>query len=487
MNMIKKVLLSAIFILSGTGVANAQYIEDALRYSTPNGISSARVGALGVAFNGISDDFNATNYNPAGLSLLAKTELNIGLDFQHNPNEVNFLGNISNFSSNNVNFSQIGMVFPFKAENHNAAISIGYIQESNFSNKYDYSGFNSQNTYTDYQAQYGTRNYQDNWAYHVFLASPNLKTPVKDSLQQSAYVDESGGLHNFVVGGAFEINPSLSVGATLNYKWGHYKYTRAFTESDTKNKYNTFDTLFFEKSNVSSVIVDESIDQEVTGISGSLGIIGKLSNFMRLGATVKFPSYYSIKEDYGIYAEAKFKSSFEANPYDPVPSAMDYHVTTPFIFSGGMSLYLLGLTVSAGIEYMDATQVTFTAPDGTYTNFREINDHFNGLNRTIASSLLGQVTWGLGFEYDLLVVPVVIRGSYQSISSPYSDNIDGANRQTIGFGAGLYVGDNVRIDGLYRWTSYSQLRTNYGTQETGSLYILKQTPSNIAVQLTYRY
>ena len=474
-------------MICGIGIVNAQYIEDALRYATPNGINSARVGALGISFNGISDDFNATNFNPAGLSLIAKSELNVGLDFQHNGNEVNFINNISKFSSNNVNFSQVGMVFPFKTENHNAAISIGYIQESNFSNKYEYSGFNPKNTYTGYQTQYGTRNYQDNWAYHIFLASPNLQTAVRDSLHQSAYVDESGGLHNFVVGGAFEINPSLSIGATFNYKWGQYKYTRAFTESDTIKKYNRIDTVLYETSNINSVDVNESIDQQVTGISGSIGIIGKLSNFMRLGATIKFPSYYTIKENYGIFANAKFKSVLDPNPYDPDLSAIDYHVTTPFVFSGGMSFNMTGFTVTAGIEYMDATQVTFTAPDGSLVNFREINDHFNGLNKTIATSLVGQITWGIGFEYDLLVVPVVVRGSYQSITSPYSDNIDGANRQTIGFGAGIYVGDNVRIDGLYRWTSYSQLRTNYGTQETGSLYILKQTPTNIAVQLTYRY
>ena len=483
----RRILLSAIFILSGIGIANAQFIEDALRYANPNGINSARVGALGVSFNGISDDFNATNFNPAGLSLLVKTEFNMGLDFQNNSNDVNFMDQKSSYSSSNFNFSQIGMVFPYKLAQRNAALSIGYIQESNFSNKYEYIGFNPGISYTAYQAKYGTRNYQDNWAYHIYLADNQLYTPVKDSLQQSAFIAESGGLHNFSVGGAIDINSYLSVGASISYKWANYKYMRDFTEKDIINKYTKPDTLFFQTSDVSKVNIRDSINQSASGISGSIGVLGKVSNFMRFGATIKFPSYYSIKEDFLIYAESFFKSGMNPAPYDPDYKSSDYYITTPFVYSGGLSVNFSGLTLSGGIEYMNAAKISLALPDGFLITNPEIYNYFQNLNNTINSSLVGQLTWGLGFEYELPEAPIAVRGSYQSVSSPYKDNIDGANRQNIGLGVGIYTSEKLRFDLLYRWTSYSQLRTNYGTQETGSLYILKQTPSNIALQMTYRY
>jgi hypothetical protein len=45
--------------------ANAQSIEDALRYTKTNGYITPRAAGLNVSYYGISDDLAALAYNPA--------------------------------------------------------------------------------------------------------------------------------------------------------------------------------------------------------------------------------------------------------------------------------------------------------------------------------------------------------------------------------------------------------------------------------------
>ncbi|MDA3843733.1 MAG: hypothetical protein PF588_05105, partial [Candidatus Kapabacteria bacterium] len=97
----KNIILTAIvlFVLSLSS-AHAQFIEDALRYSRTPAYSTARAGGLGVAYHGVSDDLAAIQFNPAGLSLIPKSEFSVGFGFRKNTTETDFLGNTQSFKSN---------------------------------------------------------------------------------------------------------------------------------------------------------------------------------------------------------------------------------------------------------------------------------------------------------------------------------------------------------------------------------------------------
>lgn len=107
------------------------------------------------------------------------------------------------------------------------------------------------------------------------------------------------------------------------------------------------------------------------------------------------------------------------------------------------------------------------------------------LNQDIVKYLVGQVSWGIGAEYDIPYIPFVVRASYSATSSPYQNDIEGANISKTAFGLGYYAAPNVRIEALMQQASFSQLRQNYGSGE--SEYIYKTSPLNLALQLTYRY
>lgn len=488
-----KRLLGIIFILFGcmttTGKLSAQFIEDAVRYSNPNGIITPRAAGLGISYAGIADDYAALFYNPAGLSLVTKTELTFGMGFQRNSNSVDFSSALTNFSANDAYLANAGLIAPFKTKIGNAAIGLGYILESNYSNKYEYSGFNSQNTMTNYQAKYGTRNYEDNWAYHVWLANEGLYTPITDSLRQDAFVQEDGGLHDVLGGVAFDLSPSVSAGLNIIGKWGNYSYTRNYSENDSYNKYNEFDSVNYSNLDFNTLFVDETINQKIFGITGSLGLQARIDEFMRIGATIKFPTYYEVNEDYMLYVRSQFDDGWEPNPYDPAePSEISYKITSPFIYSAGMSFFAAGITFTAGIEYIDATQLTFSDANGDeVTNIDDIRRYFDALNRDIVKELVGQVTWGFGAEWELPKLPVVVRGSFQSTTSPYSIDVPGASNFVFALGGGIYLANNVRLDGVFRWNSMNEVRTNYGNTEYGSFYELNRNPLNVGMQITFRY
>ncbi len=469
--------------------AKSQFIEDALRYSQPNGLISARSAGLGIAYLGLADDYSALFFNPAGLSLITKTELNVGMGFQRNANTIKFEHVTSEFKANDAYFSHAGLVAPFKTGMGNAAIGLGYVLESNYNNTYEYNGFNRNNTMTANQAKYGTRNYENNWAYHLWLANQDLYTPIVDSLYQNVYVTEKGGLHDVLGGVAFDVGPSVSVGLNIIGKFGSYDYVRNYSEQDVYNKYNEFDTLTWKNLDFNALYVDETINQDIFGITGSLGLQARISEFMRLGVTVKFPTYYQIDEEYGVYAHSKFDDGWEPNPYDPAePARISYKITSPFIYSAGISFHAEGLVFAAGVEYLDATQLSFSDANGDeVTNIDEIRRYFDRLNQDITRELVGQVTWGFGVEWDIPAVPVIVRGSFQSTTSPYSVDVPGASNNVLALGGGVYLAANMRLDAVFRWSSLTQIRTNYGSAENGSLYEQTLKPFNIGLQYTVRF
>lgn len=473
----KKTTIIILLVLFLIQVSKSQFIEDALRFSSNNGLISARAAGLNVAYHGVSDDLSALLFNPAGLSLVGRSELALGLGFTRNNSKTNYLGKINEFNSNDAFITSLGVVAPFTTKQGNAGVGIAYFQENNFKDNYEYQAINTKSTLIDYYSKFGSRKIQDNYTYHLWLANENLFTPLKDSLDQYAFVQEAGGMHNVTGGAAFDLTKGVSVGFSITGKWGTYKYNRDYREFDIFNKYNYFDSIGYSNIDFKQFNLSQSLNQKIAGITGSIGIQGKIEDFFRFGATIKFPTYYEIDEKFSVLATAEFDNGWKPNPYDPDEFENSYKVTTPFVYSAGISIHSSGLTFMAGVEYTDVTQLEFSdAP-------KEVLD----LNKQIVRELVGQVNWGVGVEYDIPLTPFVVRGSFASKTSPYSADVAGASKSYLSIGGGIYLAPNVRLDAVFQWTSISQLRSNYGNSDNGELYKLTNNPLNLGLNITYRY
>ncbi|MFW5701979.1 MAG: hypothetical protein ACOCX7_03440, partial [Bacteroidota bacterium] len=314
----RTLISAAIVTIMSAGAVSAQFMEDALRYAVPNGIFTPRVAGLNVAYHGIADDAGAMVFNPAGLSLVTKSELTVGLGFTRNNTETKFLDNFNELSTNNEFISHAALVAPIKMGENRASVGIGYFQESDFDNNMKYSGFNKSSSLIGWEAQNGPQQFEDNWATQLFLANTKFNTPVTDSVEQYSFVQEGGGLHNFIGAAAFDLNPNVAVGFSFIGKWGSYKYTREYTETDVLNIYDyydepDYDNNYYGYSNIdfNQLRMNENVTQNISGITGRLALQLRALDFLRVGLSVQFPTYFEVDEDWSQNAEAEYDNPDE--------------------------------------------------------------------------------------------------------------------------------------------------------------------------------
>jgi hypothetical protein len=483
-----RTILKLLIIVSGVFCIQnslfSQFIEDALRYSKPNGLISARVAALGVSYNGLIDDIGAILYNPAGLTLIGKSELSLGLGFTRNSTESDYLNSSSLFKTNNEFVTNFGLASAFKINKRKAAIGIGYFLENNFNNSMKFTVFNPYSSYIGSEADFGDRTDSLNWAYQLYLANKSGNTfisPFNDSLTQNLFIMEKGGLHSVTGAMAFDVNDNVTLGLSISGKWGTYTYRSEYTESDDNNYFSNISVDGFTFQSLESV---QDISQKVAGITGAVGVQARLENFMRFGASIKFPTWYQFDENFNQKITAYYTN--QKPRYKPSNDDLSsnnensYNMTTPFVYSAGVSVNGMGLTFAAGVEYTDVTQIEFS----------DAIPKLISLNSKIIQELVGQTTWGFGLEYDPQIIPIVGRISYSRTTSPYFKDIPNANKSNFAIGGGIYLAENVRLDGVFKWTEFSEQRINYKETEnplTYSSYILKNNPLNIGFTMTYRY
>lgn len=474
-----KLLLFILIILVSYYSSFGQFIEDALRYTIPNSMLTPRSASLGVSFYGISDDVSALIYNPAGLSYIGHSEFSLGLGFTTNISETEYLWTKNKQRANSAYFTHLGISVPIEGAKQPIIGAIAYFHENNFLNYHNYSSFNPKSSIVNSLASNGPKDTLSNIPYFLWLANNKFYTPIKDSVQQTAYVDEDGGLHNITGGFSIMISPNVSIGATIAGKWGKFKYYREFLETDILNKYNFFDSTGYQNVDFSRFTLKESINQKVIGITGSIGVVATIGEFFRFGATVKFPTYYEIEENFRQDAYAVFDNGWKPNPFEPKEDSHNsYKVTTPFVFAGGLSIKVADWVITGGVEYFDVTQLRFSdAPPS-----------IEQLNSLIVRELVGQVNWGLGVQYFLPLLPLELRAGFSSITSPYQQDISGATTYIYSLGAALNLAPNIRLEPTFQLLTNSLLRTNYQTDDpTSKNYQLNIQAVKIGLQFTYRY
>ncbi|MEI6089193.1 MAG: hypothetical protein WCR42_01960 [bacterium] len=476
----KKVIFILMFISLSVSFLSAQTVDDALRYARPNGMVTARTAGLGVSYHGILDDMGALFYNPAGLALIPKTELSVGFGYESSKTQTNYLNVLTDYPVNKGYLSNIGLITPVYGASKNAALGIGYFYESSFNGTQSFDVYNPSSSIIADESYNGPQKIKQNWAYELYLADfqgDKLATDYKGEVQQNNFVEETGGIHNITGGFGLELSDYLSMGMSVIGKWGSYHYYRDYRETD-KNNMHQIPILGKE---LKSLQLEQFQDSYIAGISGMIGLQGRIGKYMRAAVGVQLPTYYGFNEEYSTTYYADYTDNTNAwwSPDSLETMATTYSITTPFIYSAGFSANVVGLTITAGVEYCDVTQLVYKNGVSELTS----------VNRDIKTDLTPETKYGLGLEYQIPGIPLTVRGSYENTTNPYVDNSPNSNYTNIAFGAGVYLGENIRLDAVIRWSDYSTKRVNYGTFDTQyySDYSIKNTPLNVTVGLTYRY
>ncbi|MDX9924351.1 MAG: hypothetical protein RBS48_06255, partial [Ignavibacteriaceae bacterium] len=346
-----KKLIVLILILASVSI-NAQNYNDALRLTEHGILSGARALGMGNAYTALSNDFSGIAFNPAGLGLIKKLQLDASLNYNNQSTSTDLFKNTTTYDNGNTGFNQFGFVFPFPTYQGSLVFALGYNRYKDFNKVMKFDGYNGANN----SMIQDMVSYNDDIAYELGLSYPTYngadyagdETRINGKLNQSGTILQEGDISAWSFAGAIEVQKNLFIGGSLNIISGEYTKNREYNEIDTKDNYGNDLALDPEDEftrGFESFYYNDILTWDLSGYDAQLGILYKANDLVNLGASIKFPRNYTIKEVYREDAESFFT---DANYYldPPYETAIQYDITTPVEFYLGAAIHYQDLTLS---------------------------------------------------------------------------------------------------------------------------------------------
>ncbi len=480
---------SRLFVLSSLVLflsinAYAQFPEDALRLAESGYGMGARSIAMGNAMTGLSQGFDATYFNPAGLAQSRQSEVTFGLNFLGYTDNATFLGSNSSSSSTQTDLSSLGLVYPFPTTRGSFVIAFGYNRATDFNSALSFNGFNPNSSIIP--SLYNSDTTLD-IPYMLYLEDYNGTPLITKDVRQTGTQYTSGGINKWSASMGMDIAENFSVGLTLNLMSGSYKYTRTFTETDTRGIYN-YNPLYF-----SSFVLNNEDNQDISGWNAKVGLLYRVrdpngNTVARIGADIAFPTYYTITDNFNDKGTANFTTPPTPLTYTLPPGNNNYDVTTPITFAIGASGGTAQLTVAVDMMYTDYSQLQFK-------NGNLPSDFISSLNDQIKQEYRGTSTFRAGVEYALanpqysMFIPYLrVGGEY--IESPYVGDGSKQAQKFLSGGVGVRLQNSIDFDLAYQygwWSTTSQLYGPSGPYLGQSTSNENITNSNVVVTFKYDF
>jgi len=454
-----------VFILSFQSSFSQNY-NDALLLSEPGLYTGARALSMGNSFTSLSNDVSGLLFNPAGIGLVKKVELSGGMNFNSFNNNTTFFGATTDASKSSVNLNQFGLIYPLPVIQGSWVFAFGYNRVKDFNRTMKFDGFNPGNnsmiqTLTgDYNEEVPITN-DLGLAYEI--RNPQTNEYIRDTtlidglLNQSGGIKKQGNIDKWSFATSVEVAKGFYVGGTLNILSGRYKSDSDYQEDDTRNYYGA--TLELVPGDITtrdfqSFKLNDVIEWNLSGWDAQLGLLYNWMDKFRFGASIKFPSYYTINEDYLVIADSYFGAG---NGYSLNPAINDpikYKIKTPFEYSFGASATISIITVAGDLKIMDYTQMEFTEGfDYTYRAARkkEIEDLFSTA-----------IDYHLGAEVKIPRLPIFGRAGFMYLRSPYADDPSEFDKKYLTIGGGALIDNMFGIDIAYAYGWWKDFGDNYG-------------------------
>lgn len=450
----KIIIVSSLLFITGSGFAQTDL--DAFRYSQSNISGTTRFTSMGGAFGALGGDFSSLAVNPAGIAIYRKSEITFTPSVFIGATESNFLGKTNTEKRFNFNFGNAGMVFTHKLTENDEGpgwkswnFGFGYNRMNNFHNRSFYENTNPANSMTGYFAENAQGLSYDNLdpfyeylAYYTYLINPDslnnysAAVPGGPILQRrSSETRGSMGETDISFGGNY--SNRLYIGGTVGFANIRYLEETTFEEID---KDNLFDTL-------SQFQFDQNLTTRGFGFNFKFGIIYRASDWVRMGATIHTPTWYSMTDDYSSSMKAKFDGGY-ADTKDSPDGSYDYTLTTPFKAIGSLAFIIgkYGL-ISGDYEFTDISEARLDAVDASFAD----------ANNVIRKKYTTVNTLRLGAEYR--IGDFSLRGGTAFTSSPLNTRYvtGGADYKKTSFGGGIGIRDkDLFVDFGYLYTESNE-------------------------------
>jgi hypothetical protein len=488
----KSFIFTVLVCLSTTSIF-AQLASDVLRYSYLQPGGTARFMASGGAFTALGAEFSCLSQNPAGLAFYRTNELVLTPSLYFSKADATLQGaNISNQDRrSNFGFDNFGMVFnttPANPKWKTFNIGLGVNRMNSYQQSAFYEGTSSgsivnalfdnasatlQSGGTDadfdpffsgmaYKA--GGLYYQDN----VFTSDfeGNRNALVKRSQQVNTY----GRMNEMVLSFAGNYDEKLMVGATIGVPLVNYRLESEYKETDDAGLVSYFDNLTYT----------DYLRTQGVGVNGKFGLIYKVSQAFRLGASFHTPTFFGLTDSYSNTFEYSFtdnngkKTSKESSP----EGKSDYKLRTPWRAMAGASVVVKKYTsFSADVEVVDYSANNFNL---TSKSTSVENQQYERSLNTSVQKIYKQAI-NLRFGTQISLGNFRIRGGLSMLGKPEQGK-DGFN---MAYSGGIGVrGDAYYLDlGYQRYTGVGSVSA-YASAPTASLNTAK---TNIALTLGFKF
>jgi len=440
---------------------NAQNFNDALRLSDLNPLVSAKSLALSNSNAAIVSDYSAVILNPAGLGLIKKSMLTGGYNFSSFSNNARLFGNKLNYTTTENNFNNIGYVYSFPTNRGSLVVAVGYQQLQDFNSSLKFDGFNKNSSMiNNLSNQNDDLPYDLGLSFGVFNNSGNYlfdSTIITGGLNQSGTIIEKGNLSAFNLSGAVEIGKNLFLGGTLNIYTGSYTKERDFFEDDVNKNYQGETSPGIASNDFQTFYFNDVLDWEMNGVDLRLGLLYKLNNNISVGAMIKSPAVFTVKEKYSVHGESYFGSNVGYSVDYPT-SKIEYDITTPMEMSLAGSFRFLGASFTTMVNYIDYTQMEFS--DGLSVSLRSRN------NKDIKELFRSGTNYAVGLEYKIPFTGLFGRIGYAYRPSPFNGDPKSFDRKYLSYGLGFLAANVLKIDFGYQHGWWETFGDNYGVNQS---------------------
>lgn len=451
------------------------YYQDALRLSQTATFGTSRYQALGGAGSVLGGDLGSAILNPAGLGLYNRSQFVITPSLNFNSYDTEFLGQNTRNEDTRFNVGNFGLALNFNKRDlvpgswRGGTLAFTYNRINTFNQRLNYSGFNGNSSIIDAMLNRADGFFPselggiEQVGYDHYLINPvpgaidTYVSFVEGFPVQEERISKTGSTDQFNVSFGGNFDDKVYLGAGLGFTSSDYSYGRVYTET-------------FTDPTISSFEIDERLDVTGTGVNFNLGVIFRPTNFMRVGASLTTPTWYSFSEEgdniyrsiYRNYDVANFTDDngnrliLEDTVLNFQESATDvffsnYNLRTPLKLNAGVAFFIgKNGFITADIEHLNYSNAHVSSLD-----FNAESD-----NRSIDNIYQSTTNIRLGGEYRYSVFR--FRLGYASIGDPYKNEFDGLDRsrRTVSGGIGLNLGKYF-VDLTMSQTAYKESFTSY--------------------------
>lgn len=445
----------------------AQTASEAIRLGVMSSNATARNAAMGGAFSALGGDFASIHHNPASLGIYRSNEFVITPSLDASHFETSQGDELQRDQFYKFNFRNIGFVGSQLFTNLKGAVrdsgivalnaSFGYNKTGSSDLKTSYSRFNPSSSILhsivdDLNANGGTNfdhlseqsPFSGNLAWQTYLINPlDTTTETQYSslvpgggVEQMHRMQRRSHITNWDMALAINYSNQFYLGMNVGLPFYRGSQRNSINESDIHDSIPNFNEFTYT----------EVIHTDGWGVFASVGMIYKLTHWLRIGGSLRTPTVFSLNDSYYYNMESDL-DTFQNGTYEETSptGSFRYLVYTPGRYTAGLALVLMQKAiVSVDLEhldysntYFDFTRFSDSQSDLEYgrTENKELNTRYQSVN-----NYKGGVEYRVSEELS-------VRAGYAYYGNPDKSKVSmNKAREVASFGLGYRSKDGYYID-----------------------------------------